>query len=53
MIRKIIILALVIAGAILFYKKFMADTFEPFFKTHTGKVDFLGTALPDLKNQKE
>ncbi|MFH0738581.1 MAG: hypothetical protein V2A59_01810 [Candidatus Omnitrophota bacterium] len=42
MIKKIIILGLVILVAFIFYKKFMADTLEPFFRKHSGNVDLLG-----------
>jgi hypothetical protein len=36
MIKKLFIIALVIWGLFVFYKKFMAPTLEPFFKTHKG-----------------
>ena len=49
MIRKIIILGLIVLAAFIFYKKFMADTMEPFFKKHSGKVDLLQIKTPDLK----
>ena len=39
MIKKIIIAALIIWGAFVFYKKFMADTMESFFNK---KVDLFG-----------
>lgn len=49
MIKKIIILALIILGAIIFYKKFMSGTFEPFFKENKGNVDLLQKKIPDYK----
>lgn len=49
MIKKIIILGLILIGAYFFYKKFMADTLEPFFKRHGGNVDFLQQKVPDYK----
>lgn len=52
MIRKIIILGLIAAGLFFFYKKFMAGTMEPFFKKHTGNVDFMQKKVPDYKIEK-
>lgn len=52
MIRKIVILGLVILAAFIFYKKFMADTIEPFFRQHKGQVDFMQQKIPDYKIQK-
>lgn len=49
MLRKIVILALLVLGAFLFYKKFMAQTLEPFFKEKSGKVDLLGVNVRDLE----
>ena len=49
MIRKIFIIALLVLGAFLFYKKFMADTLEPFFKEKSGKVDLLGVNVRGLE----
>ncbi|MFH0918512.1 MAG: hypothetical protein V1830_05200 [Candidatus Omnitrophota bacterium] len=49
MIRKIIILGLIALVAFIFYKKFLADTFEPFFKKYSGHVDFFQQKVPDLK----
>jgi hypothetical protein len=51
MIRKIIILVLVILGAFIFYKKFMADTLDSFFSRHSGNVDFMQKKLPDYNVQ--
>lgn len=45
MIKRIIVLALIAAGAYLFYKYFMAPVMEPFFKQ---KVEF-GLRSPDVK----
>lgn len=47
MLKKIIIIALVIIGAYFFYKKFMADTMEPFFKKHAGNVDLMQQKIRD------
>ncbi len=47
MIKKLIILALIIWGLFVFYKKFMAGTMDPFFKKHTGNVDVLQQKIPD------
>lgn len=52
MIKKIIILGLVILGAFIFYKKFMADTLDPFFgkmKRDKGKIDLFQQKIPDSK----
>ncbi len=46
MIKKLIILALVIMGAYLFYKHFMSSSVEPFFKQ---KVDIFGVKAPEVK----
>lgn len=51
MIRKIIILGLTILAAFIFYKKFMADTMESFFRRHKGNVDFMQKKIPDYKAQ--
>lgn len=40
MIKKIIIIGLIVYAMFLFYKKFMADTMQTYFKLHTRKVDF-------------
>ncbi|MFA5114693.1 MAG: hypothetical protein WC469_01320 [Candidatus Omnitrophota bacterium] len=45
MIKRIVVLALVAAGAYLFYKYFMASAMEPFFKQ---KVEF-GLKVPEAK----
>lgn len=47
MIRKIIIWGLIILGAYILYKKFIAPTAEPFFKEEKGKVDFFGVTTVD------
>lgn len=52
MIKKIIILGLIIWVVFIFYKKFMAGTLRPFFKQHTGNVDFLQRKIPDYKVEK-
>jgi len=49
MIRKIILLGLILLAAYIFYEKFMADTFEPFFRKYSGKVDFFQQKVPDPK----
>lgn len=52
MIRKIIILGLILAAAYIFYKKFMADTLDPFFGRivrDRGKVDLFQQKVPDYK----
>ena len=49
MMKKIVILALVIFAAAIFYKKFMAGTFEPFFRNNRGNVDLLQKKIPDYK----
>lgn len=51
MIRKIIILGLVILAAVIFYKKFMAGTLEPFFRQHKENVDFIQKKIPDYQVQ--
>jgi len=38
MLRKIILLAIIVFGLYMFYKKFAASTTEPFFKNESGKV---------------
>jgi len=49
MIRKIITLGLIILTAFVFYKIFMADTLEPFFREHSGKVDLLQIKTSDYR----
>ncbi len=49
MIKKLIIAGLAIWGLWLFYKNFMADTMEPFFRKHAGNVDFFQQKIPDYK----
>ncbi len=49
MIKKIIIAGLIAWAAFVFYKKFMADTLEPFFKGKKGNVDFMQQKVPDYK----
>lgn len=52
MIKKIIILGLILLAAYIFYKKFMADTLDPFFGKvgrDRGNVDFFQQKLPDTK----
>jgi len=51
-IKNIIIIGLIALVAFLFYKKFMADTMEPFFKEKTGNVDFFQQKLPEYKDIK-
>jgi len=48
-IKKIIIFGLIVLAAGIFYKKFMADILEPFFRGHKGKVDFMQQTVPDYK----
>lgn len=49
MIKKIIIFGLIVSAAVIFYKKFMADTLEPFFRKKKGNVDFMQQKVPDYK----
>jgi len=49
MIKKIIILGLIIFVAVVFYKKFVADSVEPFFRKNSGKIDLLGVKTSDYK----
>ena len=35
--------------AVIFYKKFMAGTFESFFREKKGNVDLLQKKIPDYK----
>ncbi len=49
MIKKIIIFGLIALAAFIFYKKFMADTLEPFFRGNKGKIDFMQNKVPDYK----
>ena len=53
MIKKIAILALIIFAAAIFYKKFMAGTFDPFFRENKGNVDLLQKKIPDYKVNNE
>ena len=49
MVRKIIIFGLVALGAVIFYKKFMADTLNPFFgnyKRDIAKAEFSHKKIP-------
>lgn len=46
MIKKIIITVLIIFAALWFYKKYMASTFDPFFKQKSGKIDFIQKQVP-------
>lgn len=48
MIRRLFIVGLIALAAFLFYKQFLAETFEPFFKKYSGNVDFLQQKVPDL-----
>ena len=43
MLKKILIAALVVWLAIVFYNKFIADTIEPFFKRYESNVDLFST----------
>lgn len=49
MIRKIVIFGLIVLAAFIFYKKFIADTLEPFFIRHSNNVDLLQIKTPDFK----
>lgn len=51
MLRKIFILGLVILAGFFFYKKFMAQIMESFFKQHKGNVDFFQQKIPGYKDQ--
>jgi hypothetical protein len=44
-----IIFGLIALFAFMFYKKFMADILERFFREKRGNVDFLQRKLPDYK----
>ena len=49
MIKKIIILGLILLGAFIFYKNFMADTLDPFIgrvSKDKGQVDLLQQKAP-------
>jgi hypothetical protein len=39
MIKKIVIIAFILWGLFIFYKKLMAPAIEPFFKKNMGNVD--------------
>ena len=52
-IKKIIILVLIAWAAFIFYKKFMADTLEPFFREKKGNVDLFQQKIPDYKVENE
>lgn len=47
MIKKILMIAFILWGLFIFYKKLMAPTIEPFFKKNTGNVDFLQLKVND------
>jgi len=49
MIRRLFIVGLIALAAFIFYKQFLADTFEPFFKKYSGNVDFIQIRVPDPK----
>lgn len=51
MIRKIIILGLIGMALLIFYKKFVADIMEPFFRKNRGNVEFIQKKIPDYKIQ--
>ena len=53
MIKKIIIFGLIALVAFIFYKKFMADTLEPFFREKKGNVDLFKQKIPDYKVENE
>lgn len=53
LIKKIIFTLLILYGAFIFYKKFMASTFEPFFKEKSGKVDLLQMRSPTIDKLKQ
>jgi len=46
--KRIMIWIVVIVLAWLFYKKFMAETFEGFFSEKKGTVDFMGLTTPTI-----
>jgi len=48
MIRKIVLIGLLAIAAYFFYQKFMAQTFNPFFKEKQGNVDFMSLTTPAL-----
>ncbi len=39
MLKKIIIIALIVAAALIFYNQFIRDTSRSFFEKKAGKVD--------------
>jgi len=51
MIKKLIIWVIVVIGAVIFYKKFLADTLETFFGKHANNVDLyqLNFKEPEVK----
>ena len=53
MTKKILLLMLLTIAAYMFYKKFMADTMEPFFKNHKNNVDFFQISVPDYVKDME
>jgi hypothetical protein len=49
MIKKIIILGLILAAGLFFYKKFLASTLDPFFRKNKGNVDILQLKTSDYE----
>jgi len=47
MIKKIVLIAFILWGLFIFYKKFMAPTMEPFFKKNKGNIDLLQLKVND------
>lgn len=46
MLKKIIIVALIAAAAVVFYNKFVKSTMDPFFNQNAGKVDLFQLKSP-------
>jgi hypothetical protein len=47
LIKRVVIIALLLWGLFVFYKKFVASSTEPFFKKHKGNVDLLQLKVND------
>jgi len=49
MAKKILLLILAIMAVYMFYKKFMADTMEPFFKKYKNNTDLFQLSIQDYE----
>ncbi|MCX5705481.1 MAG: hypothetical protein NTZ92_05455 [Candidatus Omnitrophica bacterium] len=47
MIKKIVLIAFILWGLFIFYKKFMASSMDPFFNKNKGNVDLLQLKVND------